>query len=353
MTEGHFDDILSNPLFAKALQNRTDIRRAIEKQDKNALMALADRHFLAMFDDMKACLIPHAAQDFQVSGTALDTMIRGVSVNSTPDFNAEIRMRREGEDLVADITVYWGLMRFFYFMTDIVFAYSAVGVMNEDKKITDVPTPPKIAFKQVCRCAKELIADFWTSDFGGASYSLLTALTDKQQFVAAKMLDYAECFVLAHEIGHIGVSIAPDCLLVRIGKAFADGLIDRLAGASTAEKKDLKENWGEEFAADVFGMKCSVMLGKDYYDKMLRYSAAHLALMMFHMLEMGHLYIKKAPIRTDTHPPSVNRSLLLRALAENDSNPKHPKEFFTMADQLWTLGDDLLKEIYRQQSTFA
>jgi len=120
----------------------------------------------------------------------------------------------------------------------------------------------------------------------------------------------------------------------------------------TSEKDSMKNKWGKEFAADIFAMKCSVMLGEGYYDKMLRYSAAHLVMMIVHMLEMGHLYLKKETLQTKTHPPSVNRAFLLRTLAESDSQPKHPKEFFSMGDQMWKLADDLLKEVYKNESTF-
>jgi hypothetical protein len=231
-----------------------------------------------------------------------------------------------------EIGINMGLMIFFHKMIK-VFA-SRMSVLDESGRPS---SKYKIPALDTASAARRLMRAFWEGDLTSTHGFRLADLADHQVEISQSFLDYAEWFVVAHEMAHIVINLTrekPANQLDDIVSWVRSSLRD-VAGAA-----EIALLWGEEIYADYigFGLQVSSIPKNHSFERIMAFSSAQLVLIMQMMLEDFHktYYGQDAPI--SEHPPSLFRLESLRALVRRGN----PPELMEMGEGLEQLANAIL-----------
>lgn len=307
---------MRNPVIEKLLkQQLADIRKLQRSRDPwKQLVPEYNRLLETTMNE----LLPYAAKMMGLGTRQLRKHIKSIAVTLKPAVNATAT--REPGAKAFDIRVYWGLMTYFHTMITVFLGRTGFGVIENGSKerVLEEPTVP---FKKACSLAERAMIDFYGCGSGRArpEGTLLYELTDKQMVFWALFLEYAESFVIGHELGHLAIRLCPEKTDLHIALRITKDIISNL-DLSHKQKESLLTEWGTEIGADLFGLGLLPNLGNNNVERVMAYSAAELSFIMFNMLEVFSVrkYRQSPPI--GAHPPSRLRLEVMR-LAVRDSNP--------------------------------
>ncbi len=225
----------------------------------------------------------------------------------SPDINSSV----DTDDHNAiHIYINWGMTNFVFKMIKLFL--SRMGVRN-DKQIIE---ESHISQEEMLVVADQLMSSFWDGNIWKVPSFELTQLNKGQIELGSYLLKYSECFIVAHELGHIILNVFPENAKKELYIATSANerhIIEFLESLSIDEvaRNFAIEKWPYEFAADLLGLELCLQERNDSAGRSAIRASAELVLIALQMLEkyffkkhgqdyLQYVYEKKQQI---SHPP--------------------------------------------------
>lgn len=334
-----------NPIADELLRQELTDLQAMPPAER---VAWLEGQYNKILQSILSRLLPFAAKAMGITVTALKGRVPCIRVMFLPSVNAC------RDPVSGRIEVYIGLMTFFHTIITALVARLGLGTLDGrgTKRVVHEPTVP---FETTCTLADRVMTDFYQEKLcaGRPEGTLLTYLADHQLLFWRSFLDYSEAFVVAHELGHVALSLCPEKTDIDIALVASQQLLASQEGLSDDQRQERVEQWPDEIAADLFALRLLPGIGEDNLQRMLpgiggdnlqrilAYSAAELTFIMMNMLEeFGKRRMGQKP-PTAEHPPALVRLALLR-LATVGSNPP---EIFQIGQALYQQSENILGAI--------
>ncbi len=273
---------------------------------------------------MESELRPHLLKHCGASETTYTRGFRGIDVRFTDDPNGFVSTGDGWKSF--RITINSGLMLFLHQMSKLV--SSVVGVMDDH----GIKETTKIPFSKTVDAARSLMEAFWTQQLRPGLSFWMGDLSDSQNIFSAMTLANMERFVVGHELGHVACHLNPRLDDLRAGRSIA-ALMKNIAGKHGAD-------WGEEYAADIVGMRLVIELQGSDMMRMTAYGAVELFFILLDMLEKYRIKTG-GPAEFGTHPPSELRFAVLRKVA----GQSNPPAILQMGDAFSAFAKSILEKV--------
>lgn len=266
--------------------------------------------------DLGKQLIPYTATKVRMEPDVLKNCILNVSMIMDPEVNGFARSSDNWKTFEIGINI--GLMIFLHKMIK-VFA-SRIGVMGDEGHPVE---NPEIPFENTISVAKRLMKAYWDQNLLSTMGFQVMQLSEEQMNISSHLLHHAECFVVAHEFGHIVINLhQAEVKELNIGIEVVRGILEGISDLSETSKHQLTRQWGQEIGADLIGLQLVLELGKTDHDKILIYSAAELVFILQNMLETFYEKNIGENLPLGSHPPSQMRLAVLRSIVGKSNPPQ-------------------------------
>ena len=316
------------------MQNTTESLKRLEslrdrlglKLDLTSIQPLREH-----FNAVAASLIALAAEGIGISAEEFRKRFKGIRlVNSTEVNGQTITMDRWQ---TFEITLNLGLMVFFHQMAT-VFASSVT--FTDDEGLRKETKIPFIKTKEV---ALNLMNAFWEQQLlkPGEGTFHLDELSYEQGALGGGIVLCMEDFVIAHEFGHVMIHLKPidaDFILNYVS--------DELEQYSPGPFSEIRNQWSEEFAADLLGLNLLLnAVPQSDMGRILSYGGVELVFILEDMLEEFFEKTFNQSYPAQSHPYARMRFDFLRKIMREE-NPKHA---FQVGDTFSVLAKEILKAL--------
>lgn len=291
------------------------------------------------------CLIPYVARKMGKRNDELKKCLTKLILIESPVLNGYVKTKDNWKTF--QIHVSWGLMIFIHKMIKLFLCRMSV---TNGHCIVD---EARISDEEMLSAAERLMQAFWRGTFFQTPSISLTDLSKSQIELSTYLLHYAECFVIAHEFGHVLIETCPEKIRKELLTASA-AIESRNKGIKISQtkhvgvgEKTLLESWTKELTADLLGLKLCLEQRDDDIGRMVIRSSAELVFIFMLMLEKfyekstGQNYWLHERDRGMTHPPTVLRLEFLSLFVD----PLYPSYSSVLGGVFRQLGDYILSKI--------
>ncbi len=283
-----------------------------------------DAGLRTILTQMEGELRPHLLQYCGASEREYTKRFRGIDVRFTDDPNGYVSSADQWKTF--RITINSGLMMFLHQMAKM--ASSVVGVMD-DKGIKE---KTKIPFSKTLEAARALMEAFWTYQLRPGLTFWLGDLSENQVLFSSMMLVNMERYAVGHELGHVACRLNGRVDDLRAGRSIA-ALMKDLA-------REHEEDWGEEYAADIIGLRLLMELQPSDMMRLTAYGSAELFFILLDMLEKYRMKTR-GRVELGTHPPAELRFAVLRKVA----GQSNPQSILQMGDAFSAFTKKIIEEV--------
>lgn len=227
-------------------------------------------------------LIPHVARKMGKKEDELEKRLTKLDLIRGPVINGYADTKNNWKTF--QIYVSEGLMMFLYKMIKLFLCRMSV---RNDHRIVD---ETRISDEEMSSTAKRLMQAFWDNALLQTPSFSLIDLSKSQIELSSYLLHYAECFVIAHEFGHVLIESYPERVQKELyiasgatesrNKAFLESL-----ELNVDDKKKALKKWPKELTADLLGLKLCLEESDNAMIRMTIQSSAELLFISMLMLE--------------------------------------------------------------------
>ena len=234
--------------------------------------------------DRTKYLLPHVATKLGKKEEDIRRCLTKLELIKTPVINGYADTQDDWKTF--QIYMSWGIMIFLIKMIKLFISRMSV---TNGKRIVDEAI---ISDQEMIDAVKRLMLAFWgwEGTFWQARGIALIDLTKSQIELSAYLLHYAECFILAHEFGHLIMGSCPETVEkeLYIASAATEDRNRTFLESLRLTKEDRKralEEWPKELAADLIGLQLCLEQRDDNIGRIVIRSSAEFLFISMLMLE--------------------------------------------------------------------
>ncbi len=254
-----------------------------------------------------------AARLYGIDEADLEGRLAGLTVADNPMKNAKCRLRDDGR---FEVIVYRGLGVFLWKLLALI--TSRCQFTRHEQVVEDISSTEQEVVTRFSR----LLDEFWSTDFGYDEALLGWRLQEAQWDFCNDITKSALTFAVAHEFGHILLNAASTSTNIleakKHGMAMAEmTLRDCPRTWSEGEFEKTVAHWGEEFAADVIGLRLNLHLVRDPRIWSYRFTGAQFFMISVLALEDYETRVGESLAFSGTHPLADFRLTVMRSIIRN------------------------------------